>query len=66
MRIVTVLRIVFGIEIKIILLCSQLELFNSIRPLFANKPVIMCVNKVDVRRISELTADQQVRDLSDF
>lgn len=38
---------------------EQLELFNSIRPLFANKPVIMCVNKVDVRRISELTADQQ-------
>jgi hypothetical protein len=26
----------------------------------------MCVNKVDVRRISELTADQQVRDLGDF
>lgn len=48
------------------LLCLQLELFNSIRPLFANKPVIMCVNKVDVRRISELTADQQVRDLGDF
>lgn len=38
---------------------EQLELFNGIRPLFVNKPVIVCVNKVDVKRIDELKPDQQ-------
>ncbi|KAM5157259.1 GTP-binding protein 4 [Mantella aurantiaca] len=38
---------------------EQLELFNNIRPLFANKPLIVVLNKCDVKRISELTDEQQ-------
>nr|DBA25103.1 TPA: hypothetical protein GDO54_012673 [Pyxicephalus adspersus] len=38
---------------------EQLELFNNIRPLFANKPLIVVLNKCDVKRISELTEEQQ-------
>ncbi|XP_056375500.1 GTP-binding protein 4 [Hyla sarda] len=38
---------------------QQMELFNNIRPLFANKPLIMVLNKCDVKRASELTEEQQ-------
>ncbi|XP_060761943.1 nucleolar GTP-binding protein 1 [Neoarius graeffei] len=40
-------------------LSQQLELFNSIRPLFANKPLIVVVNKCDVKKISELSEENQ-------
>jgi nucleolar GTP-binding protein len=38
---------------------QQMSLFDSIKPLFVNKPIIVCVNKVDVRKISELDTDKQ-------
>lgn len=39
----------------------QLELFNNIKPLFANKPLMVCVNKIDVLKLDELTEDKQVQ-----
>ncbi|XP_018409682.1 PREDICTED: nucleolar GTP-binding protein 1 [Nanorana parkeri] len=38
---------------------EQVELFNNIRPLFANKPLILVLNKCDVKRVSELTEEEQ-------
>ncbi|KAM5235724.1 GTP-binding protein 4 isoform 4-T4 [Ctenodactylus gundi] len=38
---------------------EQLELFQNIRPLFINKPLIIVANKCDVKRIAELPADDQ-------
>ncbi|XP_061443484.1 GTP-binding protein 4 [Rhineura floridana] len=38
---------------------EQLELFNNIKPLFANKPLIIVANKCDVKRISELSEENQ-------
>uniref|UniRef100_A0A8C5HM55 Nucleolar GTP-binding protein 1 n=1 Tax=Gouania willdenowi TaxID=441366 RepID=A0A8C5HM55_GOUWI len=38
---------------------EQLMLFNSIRPLFANKPLIVVANKCDVKKISELSEENQ-------
>uniref|UniRef100_A0A672NZV8 Nucleolar GTP-binding protein 1 n=1 Tax=Sinocyclocheilus grahami TaxID=75366 RepID=A0A672NZV8_SINGR len=43
-------------------LSQQLELFNNIRPLFANKPLIVMANKCDVRKISELSEENQACD----
>uniref|UniRef100_A0A3Q0SGI3 Nucleolar GTP-binding protein 1 n=1 Tax=Amphilophus citrinellus TaxID=61819 RepID=A0A3Q0SGI3_AMPCI len=41
---------------------QQLELFSSIRPLFANKPLIVVANKCDVKKISELPEENQACD----
>ncbi|XP_005314098.2 GTP-binding protein 4 [Chrysemys picta bellii] len=38
---------------------EQLELFRNIKPLFANKPLIIVANKCDVKRISELPEENQ-------
>ncbi|XP_053121470.1 GTP-binding protein 4 isoform X2 [Hemicordylus capensis] len=38
---------------------EQLELFGNIKPLFANKPLIIVANKCDVKRISELSEENQ-------
>ncbi|KAL8164950.1 UNVERIFIED_CONTAM: Nucleolar GTP-binding protein 1 [Gekko kuhli] len=38
---------------------EQLELFKNIKPLFANKPLIIVANKCDVKRISELSEENQ-------
>ncbi|XP_015278688.1 PREDICTED: nucleolar GTP-binding protein 1 [Gekko japonicus] len=38
---------------------EQLELFENIKPLFANKPLIIVANKCDVKRISELSEENQ-------
>nr|AAI70002.1 GTP-binding protein [Xenopus laevis] len=38
---------------------QQLELFSNIRPLFSNKPLIIVVNKCDIKRVSELPEEQQ-------
>lgn len=38
---------------------EQLELFKNIKPLFANKPLIIVLNKCDVKRISELPEENQ-------
>uniref|UniRef100_A0AAR2JD78 Nucleolar GTP-binding protein 1 n=1 Tax=Pygocentrus nattereri TaxID=42514 RepID=A0AAR2JD78_PYGNA len=40
-------------------LSQQLELFNNIRPLFANKPLIVVANKCDVKMINELSEENQ-------
>ncbi|CAI2349941.1 unnamed protein product [Caenorhabditis sp. 36 PRJEB53466] len=37
---------------------EQLHLFESIRPLFANKPVLIGLNKVDIRHRADLPADK--------
>uniref|UniRef100_A0A1I7TQ90 Nucleolar GTP-binding protein 1 n=1 Tax=Caenorhabditis tropicalis TaxID=1561998 RepID=A0A1I7TQ90_9PELO len=37
---------------------EQLHLFESIRPLFANKPVLIGLNKVDIRHRSDLPAEK--------
>uniref|UniRef100_A0A6I8PWR6 GTP binding protein 4 n=1 Tax=Xenopus tropicalis TaxID=8364 RepID=A0A6I8PWR6_XENTR len=38
---------------------QQLELFNNIRPLFSNKPLIIVMNKCDIKRVSELPDEQR-------
>ncbi|XP_006013373.1 nucleolar GTP-binding protein 1 isoform X2 [Latimeria chalumnae] len=38
---------------------QQVELFKNIRPLFANKPLIIVANKCDVKRINELAEEKQ-------
>ncbi|RMC04793.1 hypothetical protein DUI87_17965 [Hirundo rustica rustica] len=38
---------------------EQVELFKNIKPLFANKPLIIVANKCDVKRISELPEEGQ-------
>uniref|UniRef100_A0A8B9JI89 Nucleolar GTP-binding protein 1 n=1 Tax=Astyanax mexicanus TaxID=7994 RepID=A0A8B9JI89_ASTMX len=40
-------------------LSQQFELFSNIRPLFANKPLIIVANKCDVKKISELSEENQ-------
>ncbi|KAN0061115.1 Nucleolar GTP-binding protein 1 [Thecaphora frezii] len=37
---------------------AQVQLFNSIKPLFANKPTILAINKVDAKRLSELEPER--------
>ena len=44
----------------------QFELFHNIRPLFANKPLLMVVNKIDVKKIDELDAEGQVTEKEHF
>lgn len=39
---------------------AQLSLFASIRPLFAGKPLVVVLNKIDVRRPEELSPERQV------
>uniref|UniRef100_A0A452RHP8 Nucleolar GTP-binding protein 1 n=1 Tax=Ursus americanus TaxID=9643 RepID=A0A452RHP8_URSAM len=41
---------------------EQLELFQNIRPLFINKPLIVVANKCDVKRLAELSEDDQACD----
>eukprot|EP00049_Salpingoeca_infusionum_P012204 m.221067 g.221067 ORF g.221067 m.221067 type:complete len:685 (-) comp15124_c2_seq5:2581-4635(-) len=38
---------------------EQFHLFDTIRPLFANKPVILVINKIDIVTPDELPDDQQ-------
>lgn len=38
---------------------EQVSLFNNIKALFANKPLILVANKVDIRKIDELPADKK-------
>lgn len=38
---------------------EQIELFNNIKPLFTNKPIIVCLNKVDILTIDELPEDKK-------
>ncbi|WAR05093.1 NOG1-like protein [Mya arenaria] len=38
---------------------QQVSLFNNIKPLFANKPLMVAVNKIDVLKIEDLPQDKQ-------
>lgn len=38
---------------------EQVELFNNIKPLFTNKPILVVANKVDVLRIEDLPDEQK-------
>ncbi|CAH3163415.1 unnamed protein product, partial [Porites evermanni] len=38
---------------------EQIELFNGIRPLFANKPLLVILNKIDVLRPGELSEEKK-------
>ncbi|KAH1000827.1 hypothetical protein HUJ04_013111 [Dendroctonus ponderosae] len=38
---------------------EQVKLFESIKPLFANKPLIIVANKVDILRLEELTPERR-------
>ena len=39
---------------------EQVSLFNNIKALFANKPLILVANKVDIRKIDELPDEKKV------
>ena len=43
-----------------VFLSFQIELFNSIKPLFANKPLLVVLNKTDVKKLEELSEEQKV------
>lgn len=36
-----------------------MKLFESIKPLFSNKPLMLVVNKVDILRLEELSAEKR-------
>jgi len=38
---------------------AQFALFNNIKPLFSNKPLIVVVNKIDVKKIEELSDERK-------
>ena len=38
---------------------DQVKLYNSIKPLFVNKPILLVVNKIDVKRPEDLSAEQR-------
>lgn len=38
---------------------KQCKLFNSIKPLFQNRPVILVINKIDIVRLSELSPENR-------
>ncbi|KAL6763518.1 P-loop containing nucleoside triphosphate hydrolase protein [Haematococcus lacustris] len=40
-------------------IAQQAALFHSIKPLFANKPILIICNKIDTRKMEDLTADEQ-------
>lgn len=38
---------------------AQCKLFHSIKPLFANKPTVLVLNKIDVTRLDDLTSENR-------
>eukprot|EP00116_Pleurobrachia_bachei_P003363 sb/3463625/ len=38
---------------------QQCELFNNIKPLFANKPIIIALNKIDTKRPEDLSVEEK-------
>jgi nucleolar GTP-binding protein len=38
---------------------EQVSLYNSIKPLFANKPTMLVVNKVDLKKVDDLDPEQR-------
>lgn len=39
----------------------QVSLFQNIKPLFANKPLIVVINKTDILKVEDLPEDKRVR-----
>lgn len=39
---------------------EQIHLYNTIKPLFKNKPVLVLFNKCDAKKVSELTVEKRV------
>ena len=39
---------------------QQCQLFDNIKPLFANKPIVVALNKVDVRTPDQLSLQEKV------
>ena len=40
-------------------IAQQAALFHSIKPLFANKPLVVAVNKIDARRLEDVSAEDR-------
>jgi nucleolar GTP-binding protein len=40
-------------------IAQQAALFHSIKPLFANKPLVVAINKIDVRRLEDVSAEDR-------
>merc|ERR1712151_704320 len=40
-------------------LATQVALFHSIKPLFRNRPLLIILNKTDLRKVSELSPEEQ-------
>lgn len=40
-------------------IAQQAALFHSIKPLFANKPLVVAINKIDVRALEDLSAEDR-------
>ena len=40
--------------------CFQLNLFNNIKVLFTNKPLLIVLNKIDIKRLEELPEEKKV------
>jgi nucleolar GTP-binding protein len=40
-------------------IAQQAALFHSIKPLFANKPLVIAINKIDVRALEDLSAEDR-------
>jgi nucleolar GTP-binding protein len=40
-------------------IAQQIQLFESIQPLFANKPLFVVINKIDIRRFEDLTPEER-------
>mmetsp|Transcript_1119 Transcript_1119/g.1225 ORF Transcript_1119/g.1225 Transcript_1119/m.1225 type:complete len:177 (+) Transcript_1119:3-533(+) len=40
-------------------LATQVALFHSIKPLFRNRPLLILLNKTDIRKLSELSEEEQ-------
>ena len=38
---------------------EQIELFNNIRPLFTNKPILVCLNKIDIVAVDDLPEEKK-------
>ena len=38
-----------------------MKLFNNIKALFANKPLVVVANKTDIKKIEELPEEKKVR-----
>lgn len=40
-------------------IAQQISLYNSIKPLFANKPTVLCISKIDVMRPEDLCPEDK-------